>query len=430
MFRKHSTRALTGSAIAVAVALTLGACSAPEEPTDDLPEVTELNVPTAETPWLPSYQELVAEYEAETGVKINLTTFPMDGLLTQQANAAQSGSNAFDVFQMNEQWVGQFYDNQWVQPLAEVDPDFAWDDGLIEFDGVGRWDADLRSTTPDGEPYALPINGNIQLFMYRTDLYDQLGLEVPTSWDEVVDNGQAARDAGAVTDGYVLRGKTPTYDFSAVLFSEGGAWFEGEADGDFTPTVDTPEMRAALEQFKELAAIGPAAPQTVAQAEATSLMQGGSVLQATLVAAVAAPLENPEASQVAGKIGYAPLPGGTPVSGTWTVGIPTGLPEERAQAAYEFITWLTSQEAMQKWAELGGVTTRSDIETDRPELLALLDSEADIQAGFRYPFAPQMVQMADPVIGEYLAGTIDLDEAISRMDEGLTRIVEEAGFLT
>lgn len=430
MFRKHSTRALTGSAIAVAVALTLGACSAPEEPTDDLPEVTELNVPTAETPWLPSYQELVAEYEAETGVKINLTTFPMDGLLTQQANAAQSGSNAFDVFQMNEQWVGQFYDSQWVQPLAEVDPDFAWDEGLIEFDGVGRWDADLRSTTPDGEPYALPINGNIQLFMYRTDLYDELGLEVPTSWDEVVDNGQAARDAGAVTDGYVLRGKTPTYDFSAVLFSEGGAWFEGEADGDFTPTVDTPEMRDALEQFKELAAIGPAAPQTVAQAEATSLMQGGSVLQATLVAAVAAPLENPEASQVAGKIGYAPLPGGTPVSGAWTVGIPTGLPEERAQAAYEFITWLTSQEAMQKWAELGGVTTRSDIETDRPELLALVDSEADIRAGLRYPFAPQMLQVTEPVIGEYLAGTIDLDEAISRMDEGLTRVVEEAGFLT
>lgn len=429
MYGKHTTRVLAGSAIVVAATLALGACSAPA-PEDDLPEVTELTVPTAETPWLPSYQELVAEYEAESGVKINLTTFPMDGLLTQQANAAQSGSNAFDVFQMNEQWVGQFYDNQWVQPLAEVDPDFAWDEGLIEFDGVGRWDADLRSTSPDGEPYALPINGNIQLFMYRTDLYDQLGLDVPTTWDDVVDNGQSARDAGAVTDGYVLRGKTPTYDFSAVLFSEGGAWFEGEADGDFTPTVDTPEMRDALEQFAELAAIGPAAPQTVAQAEATSLMQGGSVLQATLVAAVAAPLENPEASQVAGKIGYAPLPGGTTVSGAWTVGIPTGLPEERAQAAYEFITWLTSQEAMQKWAELGGVTTRSDIETDRPELLALMDSEADIRAGLRYPFAPQMLQVTEPAIGEYLAGTIDLDEAIRRMDEGLTRVVEEAGFLT
>lgn len=428
MYRKRINRGLMGSAAVVAAALALTGCTAPEEAAD-LPEVTELNIPTAETPWLPSYQKIAAEYEAQTGIKINLTTFPMDGLLTQQANAAQSGSNAFDVFQLNEQWVGQFYDSQWVQPLADIDPDFAWDEGLIEFDGVGRWDADLRRTSLDGDAYSLPINGNIQLFMYRTDLYDQLGLEVPTTWGEVVDNGVQAREAGAVTDGYVLRGKTPTYDFSAVLFSEGGAWFEGEAEGDFTPTIDTPQMRDALEQFKALAGVGPAAPQTVAQAEATSLMQGGGVLQATLVAAVAAALENPDASQVVGKIGYATLPGGTPVSGTWTLGIPTGLPEERAQAAYDFMTWLTSQETMQAWADLGGVTTRTDVDTDRPELLALVESAADIRAGLRYPFTPQMLDVTDPTIGEYLAGTIDLEEAIDRMQEGVTRVVEEAGFL-
>lgn len=427
MHSRRTTRVLVGASAALALAVGLVACSGDAE--EEAEEVTELTIPTAETPWLPSYQKIAADYEAETGVKINLTTFPMDGLLTQQGNAAQSGSNDFDVFQLNEQWVGQFYDNQWVQPLSSVNPDFEWDEGLIEFDGVGRWDSETRTTSPDGEPYSLPINGNIQLFMYRSDLYDQLGLDVPTEWDEVVANGQQARDAGVVTDGYVLRGKTPTYDFSAVLFSEGGAWFEGEADGDWTPTIDTPEMRSALEQFKELASIGPAAPQTVAQAEATSLMQGGGVLQATLVTAVAAALENTEGSQVAGKIGYDVLPGRTPVSGTWTLGIPTGLPEGRAQAAYDFITWLTSKEAMQKWAEYGGVTTRSDIDTDRPELLALVDSAGDVRAGLRYPFTPQMLEVTDPTIGEYLAGTIDLDEAVNRMQDGVTRVVEEAGFL-
>jgi multiple sugar transport system substrate-binding protein len=417
------------AAIAVPLAVVaIAGCSSGGGSSEE-EKVTELTIPAAETPWLPSYQKIAAEYEAETGVKINLTTFPMDGLLTQEANAAQSGSNAFDVLQLNEQWVGQFYDSQWVQPLTDIDPDFTWDEGLIEFDGVGRWDADLRSTSPDGVPYSLPINGNIQLFMYRTDVYDQLGLEVPTTWDEVVETGEAARAAGAVTDGYVLRGKTPTYDFSAVLFSEGGSWFAGEAEGDWTPTIDTDEMRAALEQFKALAAVGPAAPQTIAQAEATSLMQGGSTLQATLVTAVAAPLENPEASRVAGKIGYAVLPGATPVSGTWTLGIPTGLPEARAKAAYDFITWLTSKETMQKWAEYGGVTTRSDIETDRPELQALVASEDDIRAGLRYPFAPQMLEVTEAAIGEYLAGTIDLDEAVERMQSGVESVVEEAGFL-
>jgi hypothetical protein len=78
-------------------------------------------------PWLGSYEEIIADYESETGVRVNLTSFPFDGLMTQQANAAQIGSNAFDLFLLNEQWVGLFYDNQWVQPLTDVEPSFSWD---------------------------------------------------------------------------------------------------------------------------------------------------------------------------------------------------------------------------------------------------------------------------------------------------------------
>lgn len=433
--RRPVSKRMSAAVAGLAAVGLLTACSSEEAETDDggeagepsASQVQEIVVATAETPWLGGYEKMADLYQEETGVTVTLRVFPFDGLLTQQANAAQNGSNAFDVFQMNEQWVGQFYDNGWVQPLEEVDPDFEWDPNLIEFDGVGRWDADARTTSVDGVPYALPMNGNIQEFMYRTDLYDQLGLEVPTTWEEVIANGKAGLAAG-IENGYVLRGKTPSYDFSALLFSQGGDWFPGEQDGDWTPGADTPEFRAALEQFKALAEIGPDAPQTVAQAEATSLMQGGSVLQATLVSAVAAPLEDEAASTVAGKIGYAVLPGQTPVAGTWTIGIPTGLPDERAQAAYDFITWLTSQEVMQKWAEAGGITTRTDVESDRPELQVIVDSADMIRRGFRYTFAPAMVDLTDAAIGEYLAGTMSLDETITRIQDGLTRVVEEAGY--
>jgi multiple sugar transport system substrate-binding protein len=224
MTRRPFARVAPAAAVGLGALVALSACGsdgAAESDGDDV-AVDEIVIATAETPWLASYEEMADLYEEEAGVRVTMRTFPFDGLLTQQANAAQNGSNAFDVFQLNEQWVGQFYDNQWVQPLPEVDPDFAWDPNLIEFDGVGRWDAENRTTSVDGVPYALPINGNIHEFMYRTDLYDELGLEVPTTWDEVIANGEAGL-AGGVEHGYVLRGKTPTYDFSAVLFSHGGA---------------------------------------------------------------------------------------------------------------------------------------------------------------------------------------------------------------
>lgn len=424
-----STIRKTAAAVAAALVLTgsLSACSPGADQAQE--DVKELNLATAETPWLASYQKIAGEYEAEKGIKVNLTTFPFEGLLTQQANAAQTGSNAFDLFQINEQWVGQFYDGGWVQPLKDIDPDFEWDENLIDFDGVGKWDAEHRTTNPDGEAYSLPINGNIHLFNYRKDLYEQLNLQVPKTWEEVLKNSEAAMASGAVASGYVLRGKTPTYDWSSLLFSNGGSWFKDEKNGDWTPNIDSPEARKALEDFKRLAEVGPPAPHTIAQAEATSLMQGGSVLNATFVAAVSAALENPSGSNVAGKIGYAPLPGQAPVSGTWTLGVPTGLPEGRSKAAYDFLTWLTSKDTMQKWAEHGGVTTRTDITTERPELKAIVDSAEDIRGGLRYPFTPKILETTDPAISQYLAGSISVDEALKRMDEGVHKAVEEAGYL-
>jgi multiple sugar transport system substrate-binding protein len=371
---------------------------------------------------------MIQQYEDQTGVKITLKTFPFDGLLTQEANAAQSGSNAFDLYQINEAWVGQFYDNKWLQPLTDVDHAFTWDPGLISFEGVGQWDSSTRSTSPSGTPYALPINGNIQEFMYRTDLYSKLNLSVPTTWDQVVSNAKAAQSAGVVENGYVARGKTPTYDFSAVLFSNGGNWYADDRHNNWTPTADTPAFRTALEQFKALADVGPKAPQTIAQAEATSLMQGGSVLQSMLVTAVSAPLENASASRVAGKIGYAETPGKTPVSGTWVAGIPAGLPADRAQAAYNFLTWLTGHDAMQTWADLGGVTTRTDITSTRPDLKVIIDSAKDVRAGMRYTFTSALLKVTDPAIGEYLAGTATLDQTVSTIQAGLHQVASDAGF--
>lgn len=419
-------RSFIGGSAGVTAAIFLAACS-PGGSSEG--KVSELKLPAVEAPWLDGYKKVVADYEKEKGVKGTLTSFPFDGLQTQEANAAQSGSNAFDLFLINEQWVGQFYDNEWVSPLEDVNSGFKWDKNLIEFDGIGRWNSKTRFTALDGKPYSLPVNGNIHEFMYRTDLYQQLGLKVPANWDGVVANGKAAKAAGAVANGYVVRGKTPSYDFSAVLYSYQGKWFQNESGGDWRPAVDSQEFRKAMTMFKELADIGPAAPQTIAQAEAISLMQSGSVLQTTLVTANAVPLENPSASKVAGKIGYAKLPGGTPVSGTWTMGIPAGLPKNRANAAYDFLTWLTSKDTMQKWEGYGGVTTRSDVTTQRPELKVLIDSEKEIRGGLRYPFTPAFLRVTDPALGEYLAGTRNLEDSVSTIQKGLTDVVTKAGFL-
>ncbi len=424
------TRKLAGAAAALTlVAVSLAGCQSGGSSGGDAAAVKELNIPAVEAPWLAQYKTILQKYTKETGVKINVTSFPFDGLLTQEANAAQSGSNAFDAFLINEQWTGQFYDNQWVQKLTDINPDFKWDKNLIEFDGIGRWDSKKRDTSPQGDPYALPVNGNIHEFMYRKDLYAKLGLAVPKTWDEVIANGKKAVAAKQADNGYVLRGKTPSYDFSSVLYSFKGSFFANEQSGDWKPTVDTPEFRKALETFKALADIGPKAPQTIAQAEAISLMQGGRTLQGELVTASAAPLEDKKGSNIAGKVGYATTPGNTPVSGTWVMGVPIGLDKDKAAAVMKFMTWLTSQKTMQAWADDGGVTTRSDVKSDRPDLKVLVDSADSIRGGFRYTFTPAFLEVTDPALGAYVAGKTSLDETVSTLQSGLTKVVKDAGYL-
>ena len=66
-----------------------------------------------------------------------------------------------------------------------------------------------RSARPprSGKVMSLPLNGNVDLFVYRKDLYDKLGLQLPKTWDDAIENGRKAQKAGIVKYGYVTRGQ-------------------------------------------------------------------------------------------------------------------------------------------------------------------------------------------------------------------------------
>ncbi|MGF3056774.1 ABC transporter substrate-binding protein [Microbacterium sp. YY-01] len=426
MKNSRSRRPLIRAAIAItAGALVLSGCSANNSGGGAEGEVTELIIPTNVSPWLDSYKKIAAEYERETGIKITLKEYPFDGLRTQQINDVRNQSHTFDLYQIAEADTGRFYEDGWVQKLTDVDENFTWPENVISFAGIGEWNADKRLTEEGGTPYALPIMGIVQEFMYRTDVYDKLGLDVPTTWDEVIANGKAAMDAGEVDYGYVVRLKGESFDFTTYLHAMGGDWYTE----DWEPALDTPEAKKALELFTELTELGPDAPQTMGQAEATAVMQGGTALQGNLVSSVATALEDENESSVVGKIGYALMPGQTPHSGAWALGIPAGLPEARTQAAYDFLTWITGKEAQQAWTEFGGVPVRTDIESDNPAIEQLKESSEHLLAPPRFPFATQMYETTDRVIAEAVTGQISHDEALATMQEELRRLAIEAGYL-
>ena len=138
-----------------------------------------------ESPWFAGFEALVNKYMEDTGNEVVLNVTPFNGMLEKSRNAVQAEQSEFDILNLNEQWYVQFYEGGLVTPIKEIDPDFELDPNVIEYDYATRWDPEIGYSGPNGEIYGLPINGNIQLFFYRTDLFEEAGLEPPETWAEV-----------------------------------------------------------------------------------------------------------------------------------------------------------------------------------------------------------------------------------------------------
>jgi multiple sugar transport system substrate-binding protein len=202
-------------------------------------------------------------------------------------------------------------------------------------------------------------NANLQLWYYRGDKI----AKAPETWDDVFANCAALHHPpdsyGAIQRGE--RGNSIRYDFTSHLLGFGGSIVKDPENGDFTVTVNSPENLRALENFvKMLKTCGTANPGSVGQGEEIQLVASGKAMQAGIVIAAQAQMDDPEKSTIVGKIQYALMPRPADgkhgeVFGSWQMGIPKNIPDARKQAAMEFIKYFLSEKAQTAYAEGGGI---------------------------------------------------------------------------
>lgn len=423
----------------IGLAASLTACSGGGEG-GALGSGDTITVLTSQAPWNPAYDAVVAAYEAETGVTVDLRSFPNDEVKTQMLNDAQTGTHNFDVYQVNEVDMAQFNTSGLLMPLQDIDPDYQLDDEIFTYGGLPYWDAETKTFTEEGVLTSVPLLGNLQVFIYRSDIYEQLGLEVPETWGDTITNGQEVIDAGAARYGYIQRFQgvpgTPqvTYDFAGILLGEGGNFFR-EQGVDWTPAMDSEEAIRAATIFRELAQLGPDDPKAVGQAEAIAAMQAGDSAQLSVVAAAANSMNDEANSNVIDQVGFAELPGGVAATGTWNLAVPADLPEERTGPALDFIKWVSSEEGMEVFVEAGGIPTRSDafdadgIEESAQEYLDVVRQASETAQGpFRFEFMGQFLTVTEPILAAIAAGDVSPEEGMTQMQSELTAVVEEAGY--
>lgn len=368
---RRTSRVVVG-ALVLLMASTLVFAGGRAEPAP-APEVSgverhpEISILINESPWLGAFREIVQLYQQQTGNRVEIVGSPYGALLTRITNSLTAPESEFDIVILDEVWANQFYEGELVAALTDIDPGFAFDAGVLEYNWVTRWDHELGTNAETGTIYGVPINGNMQIMYYRTDLLEQAGFDPPQTWDDVFRIAEHFYDPPSM---YGMVGRAtgrPDFGYQAVLHSFDGYLLRYHADThDWEIGINQPVALEALNLWLRL--VREYSPQdyaSIGQAQMISLMQSGRIPIIYTVTAAAPNFDDPAASAVVGQVGATVVPGPepgrhAPTTGIQPFAIPANLPADRQQAALAFLEWVIRPDVQLEFGRAGGIVTRQD----------------------------------------------------------------------
>lgn len=199
-----------------------------------------------------SFEKAAAAFEKENpDIDIIIEVIPWSNYL-QTLTTDISGNNAPDMSVVASIWLAEFSQVGLAEPIENViSPD------LKEKFIPGL----LQPSVIDGELMGLPIAASARAMMINTDLYNEVRMEPPSTWEELE---EAARKISALDDkfGFGLPGKEEEVDvyFYYALWSFGGQIF----DENGKSAIASPEGIAAAKLYAKLVAEGATQPSPTA----------------------------------------------------------------------------------------------------------------------------------------------------------------------
>ena len=171
---------------------------------------------------------------------------------------------------------------------------------------------------------------NAQHFYYRKDLFEEHGIAVPRTYDELLAVAKTLKEAGVEHPYGAAFGNSweLANEYVNLLLANGGQLFDPATS---EPAFESPEAVEALEIMGELFKYMSPNAMSMDFGGVKRQLQQGDIAMAIQWGDQAPTMDNPDESTVIGKIGYAPAPatreGGPPASTFWWDGyvIPKNL---------------------------------------------------------------------------------------------------------
>lgn len=288
----------------------------------------------------------------------------------------------------------------------------------------------LDAATFDDELYGVPIFQNISTTAYDTTVFDEAGLELPTTWDEIREVAPELAERGISVLDYVgSPEQTLNLTFYPFLWQAGGTVF---SDDGTKVAFDSDEGVAALDFLVDLAEIGGLPADAATQSVA---IEGSDFAAGTVGIRNSTML--PELAQMRAALGDDAVVLGAPLEGE--VQAAYGNPgllaltsinkKENRAASNEALAFFSTAEFQTELNQAAGnFPTRTDVELPGtgPDYDALEEALAVANPGEPNPAARQVMAVLAPYIQSALRGDLTPEDALEKAAEEAQAILDRS----
>ncbi len=302
-------------------------------------------------------------------------------------------------------------------------------------DLVAKYGKDLQPNQLiriNGQVMAIAMMVNNQHLMYREDIFKSLGLEVPTTYFELLSAADKVAASGQVQyalGGTYKAGWNLAEEFVNMYIGMGGDFFDGSKPNlNNAMGVRTLEMMRNLTHYMDPEYL--VADSTYVQQQ----FQQGKIAMAVLWATRAAAMDDAKESQVVGKVKMAaapsPVSGALPASTLWWDGVvlAKNMTDQQADEAFQLLMEGIDREM---------VTSNNDaavwlINGYKPGPVAMGAAETAENGALPYPNGVEMGLMHTALgnnVADFLTGKETAEQTLIDIEAEYTTAAKEKGLL-
>jgi sorbitol/mannitol transport system substrate-binding protein len=395
-------------------------------------------------------KQLSSQWEKQTGNTINWVVLEENVLRQRVTTDIATGGGQFDILTIGSYEAPIWGKQKWLLSLNDFPENYDYND---IFKPV------RNALSSDGNLWAVPFYAESSFTMYRKDLFEQAGLTMPAqpTYSQIEDFAKKLTNRGKQIYGVCLRGKPGWGENMAyidtLVNTFGGRWFNEK----WEPQLDSPAWHNAVNFYVDmLRKYGPPGASSNGFNENLALFSTGHCVMWIDATVAAGFVSDPKASQVAGKVGFAPAPVASVPNGNhwfwaWALAIPKS--SHKVATAKSFLQWATSKNYIdlvgkdKAWVVAPPGTRQSTY--DNPNYLAAAPFAKEVEtaiktADLQHPTAPAVpytgiqyisipeFQAIGTTVGQLMAaaltGQSSVDQALQQAQSQVKSAMEQAGY--